>query len=319
MPEICEIRRITDKLRNRLKDQILLSINWVIGTKYSSIFDKAWSMYKHLFPTKCLDILCRGKQIFFFLENGVSFISSLGMEGHWYYFKSKQEERQPLDNYLSRTNYRKFCLYFGSQVEIDGTSWLVPDTEIWYDDMLSYGNFKVGNWNDAFSKMKELGTDLLAATTPLTDIHSTVKQYLPTEFFEIATLERFSAAIKMPRRSGMLLCVFLLKHQEIYSGCGNWLLCEVLYMSKLHPNRILGSLSDNDIQTLFFTCLNVISNGYKCGGLTHGTFLDPDMEKGHYQVLVYKREGYYDPNGYLIKRIKVATGRSCFIVEELQK
>lgn len=185
--------------------------------------------------------------------------------------------------------------------------------------MLSYGNFTITNWTGAFGKMKELGPDLLATTKPLTDVHPTVQQYLPREFFEYATLEKFTNVIRMGRRSKMLLCVFLLKHQEYFSGIGNYLKAQILYESKLHPNRTLGSLSTDDISILFTKCLSVIAHAYECGGLTHGTFLDPDMEKGTYPVSVYKKKGELDPNGYVIKKIKTKDGRSTYIVEEVQK
>jgi formamidopyrimidine-DNA glycosylase len=319
MPEGGECRHITDILRSRLKDKQLFFINWLNDTKYTPYFKQTWPNIKHLFPTKCLDILCRGKQIFFFLENGLSFNSTLGTEGHWYYYKSNHKNRRPLDEYLNNYNYRKFSLHFGHEVVINDTIWEISDIEIHYADMLSYGNFTIGNWNDAFLKMKEIGPDLLAATTPILDIHSTVKRYLPPIFFEVATLENYITAIRNPRRSQMLLCVFLLKHQEYFSGVGNWVKCEVLYRSRLHPNRMLGSLSDQEIQILFLNCLTVISDGYKCGGLTHGTFLDPDGMKGMYKVMIYKREGLPDPNGFLIKRIKTKDGRSSYVVEELQR
>jgi formamidopyrimidine-DNA glycosylase len=309
MPEAAEVRRITDKLRDYFKDRFLLSIDWLPKTKYTPHFEQTWPIVKHLFPTKCLDILCKGKQIFFFLENGLAFISGLGMEGHFYRFKLDQEER---NNYLLNKNYRKFSLHFGLQSEIS-------DSEAYYDDMLSYGNFNICNWNDAFTKMKELGPDLLAATTPINDIHSKVKEMLPSEFFEIATLEKFVTEIRRPRRTQMLICVFLLTHQEYFSGLGNYLVTEILYRSRIHPNRKLGSINDQEIVLLFSNCLITVQEAYICGGLTHGTFLDPDMNKGTFQVYVYKRENQYDPFGFLIKRIKVATGRSCYIVEEIQK
>lgn len=319
MPESPEIRRITDKLRTRLKGRTLLFIDWIDSTKYSPIFNHFWPNFRHLFPAKCVEILCRGKKIFFFLENGVGFISSLGMEGHWYYFKSETEERQPLNSYLMGINYRKFCLHFGLEVEHNGVSWQISDTEIWYDDMLNYGNFTITNWADSFSKMKEIGTDLLTTTKPLIDINPSVQRFLPTEFFQLATIEMFASAIRAPRRSQMLLCVFLLKHQEYFSGVGNYLCNEILYRSRLHPNRTLGSLSGQEISTLFSLTLSTIASAYECGGLTHGTFLDPDMLKGTFPIYVYKKEGQLDPNGYLIKKIKTANGRSSYIVEELQK
>jgi formamidopyrimidine-DNA glycosylase len=309
MPEVCEVRSIVEKLRSRLKDKTLLFMTWLQDTKYSPHFNKIWPNISHLFPTKCLDILCKGKQIFFFLENGLSFINGLGTEGHWYYYNFQEQNN----------SYTKFCLHFGYQTNINDVPWQVLESEIHYSDMLSRGNFTIGNWNDAFVKMKTLGPDLLATTTPILDINPIIKQYLPSEFFEIATLHKFATEIRIPRRSQMLICVFLLKHQEIFSGLGNYLVNEVLYWSRIHPNRKLGFLNDQDIILLFSNILTIIFQAYNCGGLTHGTFLDPDRMKGVYEVVVYKRENQLDPNGFVIKRIKTANGRSTYIVEELQK
>jgi formamidopyrimidine-DNA glycosylase len=319
MPEAGEIRRITDKLRSRLKGGLLLFIDWLSNTKYSSNMEQIWPAIKNIFPSTCLEILCRGKQIFFFFENGLAFISGLGMEGHWYYLKSTMGERQSLDDYISNINYRKFCLHFGKCIEQNGVIWSISDTEIWYDDMLSYGNFTITIWANAFNKMKELGPDLLAATKPLNNINPIIQQSLPSEFFQQATLQDFISAIRSSRRSQMLLCVFLLKHQEYFSGIGNYLKSEILYRAHLHPNRILGSLFDHEIELLFSTCLITITQAYECGGLTHGTFLDPDMEKGTFSVYVYNREGQHDQYGFLIKKINTNDGRSSYIVEEIQK
>lgn len=318
MPEAPEVRRVADKLRTRLKDKSLLFIDWLSGTKYSPVFDQTWPYIDKLFPTTCLEIICRGKQLFFFLENGLALISGLGMEGHWYYFKSNFEEREALNKYVTSTNYPKFCLHFGTQTEVNGVSWHISDTEIWYDDMLSYGNFAIINWADASAKMKKIGPDLLATTQPFADIHPSIQRILPSEFFQPATIQNFTSSIRAPRRSQMLLCVFLLTHQEYFSGIGNWIKSEVLYRARLHPNRVLGSLTDQEIQLLFYTCLNVISQGYQCGGLTHGTFLDPDMQKGSFPVLVYKRENQYDPHGFQIKKIATNDGRSTYVVDEVQ-
>ena len=302
-----------------MKDKLLLFPSWIEGTKHTSHFIESWSQYQHLFPTKCLDIICRGKQIFFFFENGLSFNSTLGLEGHWYYFKSNRNERGPLDNYLSNPNYKKFALHFGTQVVINNITFEITDTEIWYDDKRPFGNFRIWTWNDSFAKMKKIGTDLLATTTPILDIHPSVRQLLPSIFFEIATLQSYANALRMPRRSNMLLCVFMMDHQEYFSSIGNYLKAEIFYKARVHPNRTLGSLNDQEIVNLFYSCLNVISEAYLCGGLTHGSFLDPDGMTGTFVKLVYKREGLLDQNGFLIKRIKTKDKRSTYLVEEIQR
>lgn len=314
MPENPEIRRIVDILRSRLKGEQLLFINWMPNTKYSAMFDQYGPWLNSKLPLTCLDILSRGKQIFFFFENGLSFISGLGMEGHWYYFKTSN-----VQNYLNDRNYRMFCLQFGKRIQRNGVEWNIADTEIWYDDKRHFGNFTITDWNGAFNKMKEIGTDLLAATHPIQNIHPIIQKLLPPEFFKIATLQDFTLAIRVPRRAQMLLHTFLLDHQEVFSGIGNYLRAEIMYRARLHPNRTLGSLSDKEIEVLFSNCLTTISQAYQYGGLTHGTFLDPDMQKGTFSVQVYKKEGQLDPNGYVIKRIKVKNDRSIYLVEEVQK
>lgn len=319
IPEGPEVRRITEKLRSRLKDKLLLFPTWEMGTKHTPHFVESWNMYQHLFPTKCLDILCRGKQIFFFFENGLSFNSTLGLEGHWYYFKSNHNERGPLDIYLSNPNYKKFALHFGYQKEINGKSWDITESEIWYDDKRPFGNFRIWTWQDSFNKMKQIGPDLLTTTTPILDINPLVKSLLPNIFFEIATLQSYANSIRMSRRSRMLLCVFMMDHQDYFAGVGNYIKSEVLYKARIHPNRTLGSLNDQEIVNLFYSSLNVISEAYVCGGLTHGTFLDPDGMTGTFVKLVYKREGLLDQNGYIIKRIKTNDKRSTYIVDELQR
>lgn len=322
MPEGPEVRRITEKLRSRLKGEQLISIVWHQNTKYSSNLNQIVPQIESRFPLTCLDILCRGKQIFFFFSDGIAFISGLGMEGHWYYFKSGPNQYPSVYKYLTGTNYGKFCLYFGKAPKIDDTSINlsihITEVELWYDDMLSYGNFTITSWSEAFNKMKEIGPDLLATTNPISNINSTVQPLLPIEFTQFATLDIFKQSIRSSRRAKMELCRFLMK-QEYFSAIGNYLRSEILYRSRLHPFRFLSSLSDNEISLLFSVCLTTISHAYSCGGLTHGTFLDPDQEKGTFPVFVYKREGEYDPNGFIIKRIQDSDKRSIFFVEEIQK
>ena len=317
MPEAAEVRRITDKLRSRLKGKSLVFITWIENNKYSQNLSQNWPMVEHLFPSICLDILCKGKQIFFFLENGLALISGLGMEGHWYYFNCSSQN-QVLHNYIENKNHRMFCLHFGRQFKRKDVSWNISETQVWYDDTRSFGNFTITSWSNAFTKMKQIGPDLLATTTPFKDISMIIRNILPQEFFVRADLNMFKQEIRSGRRTQMELCRFLM-NQEYFAGCGNYLLIEILYRSRLHPERVLGSLTDDDISVLFSNCLATIQQAYEHGGLTHGTFLDPDMMKGQFVVQVYKRESQLDINGFIIKRIQTSNGRSSYIVEELQQ
>lgn len=317
MPEGPECRRITDKLRSRLKGQSLLWIEILQGNKYTPNLIQWWGQIGHLFPSTCLEIVCRGKQIFFFFENQISFVCGLGMEGKYYYFSSKTEAgHKNLVKYQEDKNYAKFGFHFGKT----GGLLALSDTVVWYDDMISYGNFTITNWQGALEKMKEIGPDLLATSSPFREIHPAIKSILPPLFFEQATLELFLAGMRAPRRGQMEICRFLME-QKYFSGIGNYLKSEILYRSRLNPFRTLNTFTNDEIARLFGTSLATIQQAYQSGGLTHGTFLDPDMEKGTFPVSVYKRAGEKDPHGYTIVFVSAEQspdGRGTYYVPELQ-
>ena len=311
MPEVGEVRIITNKLRERLKGRSFLWFDLIDTKNYAPHIQGVMSQVGHLFPSVCLDILCRGKQLFFFFENGLAFISSLGVYGHWLYLTTENRNA-----YLTNKNHAQFGLHFGKQMG----RFNVSEAEIWYDDQRSFGNFTITNWEGAKQKMLEFGPDLLTTMIPFKDIHPIVQQILPREFFEQATLDRFIREVRAPRRGKMKLCVFLLK-QNYLSGIGNYLKSEILYRARLSPFRELGTLTDLQIQTLHSMILTTIVEAFQFGGLTHGNFLDPDMKKGTFPIYVYKRKGELDLNGFVIRFVgekESADGRGTYYVPEVQ-
>lgn len=317
MPEAPEVRRVVDKLRARVKGATLLWLEILPETKYTTSLTQWWGQVGHLFPSTCLEILCRGKQIFFFFENGLAFISGLGMEGHYYYFTSKTTAgHKALVGYQEEKNYAKFGLHFGKQTPM----FLMSDTVVWYDDKLSYGNFTITNWQAVLDKMTKIGPDLLATTTPFREIHPVIRSILPPLFFEPASLELFATAIRSPRRDRIEVCRFLME-QEYFSGIGNYLKSEILYRARINPFRTLGTLTQDELVRLYGTCLTTIQQAYQAGGLTHGTFLDPDMQRGNFHVFVYKRAGQLDVHGHPVVFVSAQQSpdkRSTYYVPEVQ-
>jgi len=322
MPEGPEVRRIVDKIRSRLKGKVLLWITTLPGERSlgkNQDFENYLSQASHMFPTTCLEIICRGKQIFFFFENQVAFISGLGMTGHWYYFSTKQNQDR-LVQYQTTTNYAKFGLNFGREYQQGNTNLLIADTQLWYDDQLKKGNFTITNWAGAIEKMQKIGPDLLATSHPFNDLHPLIRSLLPPIFFQPVTIELFKQAIRAPRRDQMPLCRFLM-NQEYFAGIGNYLKSEILYRARLNPFAPLSKYSDEQIETLLSMTLRTISHAYQSGGLTHGNFLDPDMEKGTFLIYIYKRAGETDQHGYQIQFASDKESpdhRSTYYVAELQ-
>ncbi len=309
MPEGPEARRIAEKLRQKVKGLQLLWIQLyrldrltrknTLCETHTEITTK-WPYISSMFPSVCLDVITRGKQIYVFFDNGIVFNSGLGMEGHWYLGEPG--------------GHTDFCLVFG---QVQGPL-QIEEVRAYYDDQIRYGNFVISDWPTAINKMMtDYGPDFLNVKYPQSDIHSKVRAALPAEFFVVPTVDKFWSELGMQRRSRMALCTFLLNHQEYFSGVGNWILNEVCYYARVHPNRVLGAISRSEAEVIFQAIVYVISLGHETGGLTHGTFLDPDKQTGQYQTVAYKRS--VDPNGYPIKQIKMACGRTGYIVEGLQQ
>ena len=249
----------------------------------------------------------------------------MGEEGHWYYFDCREEDgRKRLADYYEgkglphNKNYRRVGLFFGKASTKSPVS--IIESVAWYDDMVSHGNFTITNWAGAVEKMKSLGPDLLASTHPFKDIHPVIQRILPPDFSKPVALQTFMQSVRGPRRGHMAICKFLMT-QEYFAGIGNYLKAEILYRSRVSPFRALSTLTDDEISRLFSVALSTISQAYQAGGLTHGTFLDPDMEKGVFSVYIYKRAGERDQHGYIVQFMSKndsPDGRGTYYVPEVQ-
>lgn len=304
MPEGPECREVTEKLRI-VKGQKLIDINF--NEKATSLKYKE-SLFNYQRNLTCLDVICLGKQIFFFFEKDFCLFGGLGMEGHWYRFKNWFNQ---MDYLKDPKSHPKYCLNFGEET----SQFFICHHFLWYDDKRNMGNITWGSWTQAFNKMQELGPDLLATVCPIENINPLIP--LPDKFWEQVTLERFSFEIKKSRRQNMNICKFLM-NQAFIGGIGNYLKSEILWEARISPYRVLSLLTDEEIKILWEQTLIKIYNSYQCGGLTHGTFLNPDQQKGTFQVAIYKKKGQKDPFGFLIRYDKSIDGRGTYFVPEIQ-
>ena len=105
--------------------------------------------------------------------------------------------------------------------------------------------------------------------------------------------------------------------QGYLSGIGNYLKCEALYAAKLSPYRLISSLNDSEIITLYQEITRIAKESYHSKGESFLTFRDPDSNKGRYSFnfQVYGRDKI---DNYSIQREKTGDGRSTYWVKELQ-
>ncbi|MCG3777613.1 MAG: Formamidopyrimidine-DNA glycosylase [Nitrospira sp.] len=112
----------------------------------------------------------------------------------------------------------------------------------------------------------------------------------------------------------------LLMHQQVIAGIGNIYANEILFRTKLHPNREVNRLREARMTVLYDTMQSVLREAIACGGSSVKDFFAPDGTEGHYKNhhLVYGKEGQPCPNlcGRIIRRLQ--SERSSFFCPACQ-
>ena len=110
--------------------------------------------------------------------------------------------------------------------------------------------------------------------------------------------------------------------QSVVAGLGNIYADEALYMAKIHPERLVSSLSDQEIADLLEAAGIVMQRSIDSGGSTMATYVKADGSKGNYLekfAQVFRREGEpCNRCGTEIIKFKVA-GRGTHICPNCQK
>ena len=137
MPEGPEVKILVDQLKQKLNNSNIISLNINSG-RYSKKKPDNYDNFTNSLPTKINSINCKGKFIWFEMENGWMIWNTLGMTGGWKNVKTK---------------YSHLTLL----TEKEG-----QDLELYFDDYRNFGTFKfMNNKSDLNKKLKDLGCDVL--------------------------------------------------------------------------------------------------------------------------------------------------------------
>jgi len=110
----------------------------------------------------------------------------------------------------------------------------------------------------------------------------------------------------------------VLMDQTVFSGVGNYIRAEALYLSKLSPWRQCNKLSQDEIRTLCQSIVDVMQGSYAHQGATIHTYKTAYGEEGRYSTLfqVYGRET--DPMGRKIIKQPTPDKRTIHWCPEVQ-
>jgi formamidopyrimidine-DNA glycosylase len=133
--------------------------------------------------------------------------------------------------------------------------------------------------------------------------------FTPKEF-----MQRFARRSKTNIKAALL-------DQSIVAGVGNIYADESLWGAKLHPKRLVGSVTEQEFTTLFHELREVMNLAVEKGGSSNHTYVNAEGKKGSYMdfARVFRREGLPCPRcGTTIEKLRVA-GRGTHVCPHCQQ
>ena len=232
-----------------------------------------------ILPIKVIDVYAYGKRPIFQLEDDTLIATFLSMTGKWCF-----EEQ----------NHTSLICEFGDYMKSGKLDITDNEFSIYFDDIRTFGKVTYLYNNELNSSyFSKIGPDLISQPPTLKEYVNVFKSYGKKKE----------------------ICQFLMDQSQ-FSGIGNYLKAEILYLCKIKPNRLMEDIEKEEIKLLYKYSLKVINKSLKYGGLTISDYWTPDGRSGDYPRLVYGLKE--DANGYKILKDTFKDRRTTHWVEEVQ-
>jgi formamidopyrimidine-DNA glycosylase len=167
-----------------------------------------------------------------------------------------------------------------------------------------------------FNDQRKFGWMKLLPTIEVPDIDFMKKvgpEPLEADFSVDAFAARFARRGKTNIKAALL-------DQTVIAGVGNIYADETLWGAKLHPQRLVDSLTPTDFENIYTELRAVMTLAIDKGGSSNHTYVNAEGKKGSYMdfARVFRREGLPCPRcGTTIEKLRVA-GRGTHICPHCQ-
>ncbi len=245
---------------------------------------------KEIIGKKIRKVWRRAKNVIFDLSDGYSLLVHQKMTGHllvgnWKIKKS--ENWEPIDDGYLKDPYNRFLhLVF----------FLSGDLMMALSDARKFAKAELWKTEELKKELEKFGPEPLDKNFKLNNF--------------IKTFKNKKGKIKQ-----------VLMDQSVISGIGNIYSSEALWYAKIHPEKSVAKLSDQELKSLYNAIKKVLELGVRLGGESFSDYRKPDGSKGNFgaERKAYKREGQKCSRcGTKIKRIKIGQ-RSAFFCPHCQK
>lgn len=267
MPEGPEVKIIADVLNEIIGDQEFIIEN-ISVERTSKYYGKSSSLNLEAMIGKELgSVIPYGKKVIFTIV-GSEFpviVSSLGLEGHWIL----------LDDYDKAKKYPHVSFIF----TLKKKSILDPSLTDRSDDKPT--QFLI------YADSRHFG--LLSIATDIKQYDFLMKDVGPSWLQDNVTFEQFYTVLRNKRFKADKIIVDFLVEQKYFSGIGNYMRSEILYLAKISPHRPLNTLSIEDSRRIYDAVFLVIEEALKANGHTLHSYFTPIGTIGGYEPIIYGR------------------------------
>lgn len=286
MPELPEVETV----RRGLHELIIGSaVKSVIHDTAKSFPNAVSDVEQFLIGAKIIDVRRRAKVLLIDLSSEYTLVIHLKMTGQLV-FRGKETfgAGHPNDSLIGELPDRSTRV----------TLTFKDDSKLYFNDQRKFGWMKLMPTLEVpnIDFMKKVGPEPLEAT------------FTAAEF-----TERFKRRAKTSIKAALL-------DQTVIAGVGNIYADESLWGAKIHPQRLVGSITSVEFESLYTELRSVMNLAIKKGGSTDKNYVNAEGKRGSYMdfARVFRREGQLCPRCDTIVIKFKAAGRGTHICPHCQ-
>ena len=287
MPELPEVEIVKQSLDKKIKEKKVKKVivrNRNLRKKIPFNFEKTLSNQKIVAVERF------SKYLIFFLSNKKKFLIHLGMSGTIHFIKNNKKKAITNTSFYNSPNLP--AKHNHVEIIFDGF-------KIVYNDPRRFGFFEIiGDDQSLDKRFNNLGPEPFSSEFNLEYIYSNLSG-------------------KQKNIKNFLI------DQNFVSGIGNIYASEILFLSKIKPNKKAGNLKKKQFEEILINSKKVLHNAINKGGSSIRDFKNVLGKQGGFQknFKVYQREGLRCKriNCIGIIKKKIISNRSTFFCNSCQK
>jgi formamidopyrimidine-DNA glycosylase len=308
MPELPEVHTIATDLNRKVRGDTIKDI-WTDWPKYFR--PQTEEAFKRMVRgRKIISVGRQAKNIIFRLSGGYAMLAHQKMTGHFLVGKWKQNRTQ---NREYKPGDKGRDVWAGQKwVPVEAGGPLREDR----NRFIRLIFFLKSGRMLALSDLRRFAKVIAGPEKKILNL-AELKALGPEPLEKDFTFPKFKALIRGKKTK----IKPLLLNQEFLSGLGNIYADESLWFAKIHPARNANSLSQAELERLYWSIQKVLKEAIRLRGSSVDDFRDTSGKEGGYQLVrrAYGREGGKCPRcGSIIKRIKLGQ-RSAHFCPKCQK